>query len=176
MTVEHMIGVLLIALGAASRLVPHPANMAPIGAIALYGGSQLPKKYALAIPLLAMILSDFFIGFDGIASRFTVYGSFLLIGLIGLWLKKHLNVINLIAAMFVSSILFFLTTNAGVWAFSQMYPKTLGGLMLSYEMGLPFLRNTILGDLLYTTTIFGFHYLAIYTTKRLQLLFTTKIT
>jgi hypothetical protein len=52
------------------------------------------------------------------------------------------------------SILFFLVTNFGVWATSSMYEKTFSGLMRSYQMGIPFFRNTLLGDLFYTALFF----------------------
>jgi hypothetical protein len=88
-----------------------------------------------------------------------VYGSFILTGIIGLWLKNHKNAQNIVGATLLSSVLFFLITNFGVWA-AGWYPRTLSGLMQSYMMGLPFFRNTVLGDLCYTGVFFGCYELA----------------
>src|SRR3989344_640197 len=41
------------------RLIPHVPNFAPIGAIGLFGGSYLNKKYALFILFVALLISDY---------------------------------------------------------------------------------------------------------------------
>ena len=80
----------LILFAALSRILPHPPNMAPICAMALFGGVYLDKKFAFILPLIAMVISDYFIGFySGIE---WIYGSFLAIGVIGLWLRTHQGV------------------------------------------------------------------------------------
>lgn len=145
----------LIGFGVAARLLPHPANFAPITAMALFGGAYLPKKYAFIIPLAAMVISDYFIGFYG-TTMFYVYGSFVLSGLIGLWLRSHKNAGTILGGSLMASILFFLITNYGVWANPHSwYPHNFVGLMQSYTMGLPFFRNTLLGDMGYTAVFFG---------------------
>lgn len=143
-----------IFAGAILRILPHPPNFAPITALALFGGTYLGKKYALLVPLAAMLISDFFLGFHQTMPY--VYGSFLVIGLIGLWLRNHKKIGTIFGATIISSILFYLVTNYGVWAIpGSIYPPTLSGLGQSFLMGLPFLRNTILGDLFYVGIMFG---------------------
>jgi hypothetical protein len=139
------------------RLIPHLPNFAPIAAMALFGGTYLNKKYALVIPLLAMFVSDLFLGFHSTMPY--VYSSFFLTGLIGLWLRSHKNWKNVLAASLGSSVLFFLVTNFGVWA-SGWYPQTLTGLTQSYLAAIPFFRNTLAGDLFYTGVFFGGYELA----------------
>ena len=78
---------LLVFVAAFSRLLPHPANFTAIAAIALFGGVYLEKRFAVVIPILAMLISDYFIGFY--SGMYWVYGSFVLIGLIGVWLRNH---------------------------------------------------------------------------------------
>lgn len=147
----------VIIIAALMRLVPHPANVAPIGAMALFSGSYLPKKYALIIPLAAMIISDFFLGFH--STIMWVYGSFLLIGLLGMQLRNKANAGNVFLATAASSLLFYFVTNFGVWISTEMYPKTWEGLLQCYVMGLPFLRNTVIGDGLYSAVLFGGYYI-----------------
>ena len=145
--------VIIISIAVALRLVPHPANVAPIAAMALFGGVYLDKKYALIIPLVALFISDLFLGFHG--TMLFVYGSFLMTGLIGLWLRNHKQIQHVIAASLFSSLLFYLVTNFGVWLTGTLYAKTMTGLFESYTMALPFFRNTIIGDLLYVGLFFG---------------------
>ena len=140
------------------RLVPHLPNFAPIAAMALFGGTYLNKKIALIVPVAAMLVSDYFIGFYNHWVIISVYGSFLVIGLIGLWLKNHKSVPNVIGASLFGSIIFFLVTNFAVWAVPlSMYPHTWQGLISCYIMGLPFFRNTLMGDLFYVAMMFGLY-------------------
>jgi len=144
-----------ILIGAFARLIPHPANFAPIAAMAIFGGVYLSKKQAFTLPILAMILSDFFLGFDSVPMRLSVYGSFLLAVLIGFWIKNHKNTKHIVFASLFSSIVFFVITNFSVWAFTSMYPKNASGLFEAYYLAIPFFRNTILGDLFYSGVFFG---------------------
>lgn len=147
--------VTFILIGLVARILPHPANFAPIGAMALFGGVYMSKKQALILPIAAMILSDFIIGFDSLPMRLTIYASFLIMVLIGFWLKKHNKFGNIVIASLAGSLLFFLATNFAVWAFGALYPKTIGGLTECYLLAIPFFRNTILGDFFYSGVFFG---------------------
>lgn len=154
MKIQKIINPLLIIfIAVILRLLPHPPNIAPIAAMALFGGVYLNKKYALLVPLVAMFISDIFLGFY--SSMVFVYGSFFLTGLIGLWLRSHKSVTNVIFASITSSVLFFLVTNFGVWFMGTIYEKSFTGLIESYFMGLPFFRNTMIGDLGYVGLFFG---------------------
>lgn len=150
---------LVIGLAVAARLLPHPPNFAPIAAMALFGGAYLNKRYALALPLIALFVGDLFLGFYSPIVMISVYGSFLLVGLLGIWLKKRKNPQNVITAAIGSSLLFFLVTNFAVWA-AGSYPRGSEGLLASYTAGLPFLKNTLGGDLFYTVSFFGGYELA----------------
>ena len=147
-------------MAVAARLLPHPPNFAPIAAMALFGGAYLNPRYAIIFPLIAMFLSDIFIGFYSPLVMVSVYGSFVLVGLLGMWLKKRKTPTKVIAAAISSSILFFLITNFAVWA-AGAYARDLSGLVQSYIMGLPFLKNTLAGDLFYTASFFGGYELAV---------------
>lgn len=148
---------LLIVMATASRLLPHPANFTPVGAVALLGGTYLPKRLALVLPLAVLLLSDLLIGFYTWQVMVSVYLGFLVYGLAGLWIRKNYTIKRLIVATLAASVFFFLLTNAAVWAFTPLYPKTLGGLGASYTMALPFFRNSLLGDIFYTTALFGIY-------------------
>jgi hypothetical protein len=143
----------IIVFAVVLRLLPHPPNVAPIAAMALFGGVYLNKKYALIVPLVALFISDLFIGFY--SSMAYVYFSFLLTGMIGIWLRRHKSFTNIILASLVSSTFFFLITNFGFFLTNDLYPKTLNGQLEAYIMALPFFRNTLLGDLGFVGLFFG---------------------
>ncbi len=157
----------IILLAAMSRLVPHPANFAPIGGMALFGAAYYSKRYWIfIIPILSMWLADLVLNnvvyaryFDHFVwfyqGCYWTYGAFILIGLIGIVTLKKIRIQNLILTSLLASIVFFLLSNFGVWASTNMYPKNFSGLIACYTAGLPFFKNTIMGDLVYTGVLFG---------------------
>jgi len=150
---------IMIFAGAMMRLIPHWPNFTPIAGIALFGGAFLKRKdMAFLVPVAAMLLSDLLIGFH--STMLPVYLSFIAIVAMGLFLQKRLTVINTISASLSASVLFYLVTNFASWTSGLMpYPMNIGGLMQAYIAGLPFLFNGILGDLFYTSVLFGTTYL-----------------
>ncbi len=161
-----IIAAVLVLFAAFSRLIPHPMNFAPVAAIALFAGAYMGKKYAFIIPAAAMLLSDLFLGFySGIE---WVYGSFAVIAFIGLWLGRRIeNRSGLPKAGFifgtalVSSVIFFITTNFGVWLSGMMYEMSFKGLVECYVMAIPFFRNSLAGDMFYSAALFGLYELAV---------------
>lgn len=149
-----MLVVTLICVAAASRLLPHPPNLTSVTAIALFGGAMLAdRRLAFLVPLGALFASDLVLGFH--SQMVAVYGTFALIVCLGLWLQRRRSALPIAGAAVASSLLFFATTNFGVWALDGMYPRTAAGLVACYTAALPFLRNMLEGDLLYTLVLFG---------------------
>lgn len=144
----------LITVAVASRLLPHPPNVSPIAALALFGGATLSLPWSIAVPATAMLLSDAFIGFDSFPVTLSVYGSFFVTVAFGAWLRARPSPWRILAASLGASVLFYLVTNAAVWQFSGLYPRTADGLVWSYIYAIPFFRHTLLGDLAYSTTFF----------------------
>lgn len=131
---------IFIVFAVLSRLVPHPPNFAPITALALFSGVYLPKKYAFIIPIVALLVSDYFVGYYG-WEMFFVYGSFLISGMIGLWLRSHQGIITTAGSALASSLIFYLLTNFGVWLMPySTYSNDIRGLMESYYLGYRFLE------------------------------------
>jgi hypothetical protein len=157
MTANHVrILALLSAIVAAAalRLVPHPPNFSPIGAMALFGGAYLGRRgLAFVAPLAALLLSDAVIGFH--SGMPFVYASIALIVLIGLALRSRIGLVTVAAASISSSVLFFGITNFGVWLQSGMYPHSFAGLGACYVAAIPFFQNTVAGDLFFSGLLFG---------------------
>src|SRR5574341_1179867 len=157
-----------VIIGLLFRFIPHPANFSPIFAIALFGGTYFSdKRLALTIPLLALFVSDLFIGFYSPIVMASVYAGLILTSLLGLWLRNHKSVLNLVGTSLVSGILFYLISNFGVWINPVSgYPKDLAGLIQCYILALPFLKNTLASNLLYSAVLFGGYELALLALKR----------
>jgi hypothetical protein len=148
--------VLLAAIvsAAAMRLLPHPPNFTPIGAMALFSGAYLGRRaLAFAAPLGALLLSDLILGFY--PGMLIQYASVALIVLLGWAVLKRITLIGVGGAALATSVLFFVLTNFGVWLFSGMYPQTLAGLAACYVAAIPFFQNTLAGDLFFSAVLFG---------------------
>ena len=144
-----------IFIAAVSRLFPHIPNFTPIAAMALFGGVYFSdKKLSFIIPLLSMFISDFFLGFH--STMIYVYLGFIMTSLIGIMIKK-VSFLSVTAGSILSSILFFLITNFGVWVGSG---TGLAGLSNTYILGIPFFGPTLVGDLFFNSILFGSFYLA----------------
>lgn len=134
------------------RLIPHPPNLSPIGALALFSGAYFENRTKFILPIAALFLSDLIIGFH--TTMPFVYGSFIVTILLGAYLKQKQSILRIGCLSMISSVLFFFITNFGVWATSSMYASTFSGLMNAYAMGVPFFRNTVAGDLVYSFILF----------------------
>lgn len=145
-----LFGIVLLAVIA--RIIPHPPNFVPIGGLALFSGANFSGKKAYLIPISAMLISDLFLGFH--STMVFVYMSFLLSILIGKMLKKNSNPGKLVLTSLFLSILFFIITNFGVWLTTNFYSKDWVGLVNCYQMAIPFFKNTIFGDLIYSFSFF----------------------
>ncbi len=160
--------VLFVIIGLLFRLIPHAANFSPIFAIALFGGVYLAdRRLALLIPVLALFVSDLFIGFYSPVVMASVYAGMILTSLLGLWLKGHKSVINIFGTATASALLFFLISNFGVWLNPVSgYTKDLAGLIQCFVLALPFLKNTLASNLLYSAVLFGGFELTVLAMKR----------
>jgi hypothetical protein len=142
----------MIGAIAFARLIPHPHNFSPIGAIALYGGACFPtKRSAFTVPLAAMLLGDLVLGLHMLMP--VVYGCFALNALLGRWLRAHRHIVPIALATLAGAVQFFIITNFACWVF--YYPHTLEGFWTCYMAAIPFFRNTLLGDATFATVLFG---------------------
>jgi hypothetical protein len=147
----------LLLLGGLARFFTPLPNFTPIAAIALFAGAYLrKKKLALLLPIIILAVTDAIIGNYDFITMSAVYVSFVLTGLIGLFVGKKIKVLTVAGGAIASSLLFFLITNFGTWLSGFCgYPMTFGGLAICYEMAIPFFRNEILSTLVYSGVLFG---------------------
>jgi hypothetical protein len=157
-------GVVLIIVAVFFRL-SSPAlgtwNLVPMGAVALYAGARLPRRWAWIVPVSAFILSDLYLDHGAGRSvnemwRWVNYVTFAATTLIGpLARVRKLGFWRYPALALGASTLFFLTSNFSVWAEGREYPMTMAGLLECYYLGIPFFGRTILADLAGTAVLFG---------------------
>ena len=146
----------LVALGVAARLLPHEPNFTPIAASTLFAATVLRTRVlAFAVPVLAMLVSDAVIGFDSSALTLTIYGMFVLPAFVAFMPDRVRAPGMFVPAILAYSMLFFVITNLAVWAFGGLYPLTAAGLATCYAAALPFLPQTVIGDLFWAAVLFG---------------------
>jgi hypothetical protein len=157
----------MILLAAVSRMVPHMMNFAPMGAMALFGAAHFRSKWlAFLVPVAATWLSDLYLN-NVIYNQyypefcwfslgmFWSYGAYLLTTICGVLVFRRITAGRVIGGALAASLLFFFISNFGVWYRGTMYPHTMAGLRDCYITGIPFLKGTLLGNLFYSTVLFG---------------------
>ncbi len=165
MKTRYGILVAMIVAAAAMRLLPHPANFTPIGALALFAGAHFDdKRWAFLIPLAAMLLSDILLGFHG--QMPVTYAAFAVIVAMGFALKERRTALRVAGASVGAATFFFVVSNLGVWASGALYPMTFQGLVACYVAAVPFFQNWLAGTLVYAALLFGGFALA---EKKLQI-------
>ena len=155
-----MLAYLYIIFAVVFRLVPHGAwNFTPVGAALLYFGARAPRR-PMWIPLAMLAASDLVLTIfvyryplDGTyALTWLWYAAAILLGSI---LRQRTTVARLLGASVACSVSFFVLSNFAVWATGTMYPLTLAGLGACYVAAIPFFRNTVASDLLFSAVLFG---------------------
>lgn len=146
-----LVTLLLVSVGVLFRLLPHPVNVAPLTAIALLAGIHFKSKFGVLLPLAITLVTDLFLGFY--STMLWVYGSYILIYAIGTFGKKY-SFSSTLKLTIISSVIFFIVTNVGVWLSSGMYARSFAGLIECFTLALPFFRNSLLGDMFYVQILF----------------------
>lgn len=153
----------LVGVAALSRLAPHPDNVTPVAAIALFGGACFAgRRAAYGIPLLAMVIGDVALCLAGrygwlesLQTQVWVYACLLLTVWIGRSLPAKRNFLHIGAASLAGSLLFFAVTNFACWAFGTLYTKDGAGLAQCFTAAVPFFRASLAGDLCFAAVLFG---------------------
>ena len=147
--------VFLIGFDVAARLLLHTSNMSPVAASALFAAVVLRRRpLALVVPLAAMAIADGVTGFYDWRVMAVVYAAMATPALAGMLVRTR--AIRVVApTMLGCSLIFFLSTNLAVWAFSGMYSLDTAGLVQCYAAALPFLKYTVAGDLFWIAALFG---------------------
>ena len=155
---QKTIAIICLIMGASLlRFIPHPPNMTPVIAISVLAVAHFKQRWLqFGLPLVIMLLTDAVLGFHSLVP--VVYGAIGLAGLSGYILKRSTSFLSVLGSSLLASIIFFVITNAGVWAIGTMYPKTVSGLITCFVAAIPFFHNTLIATvalLLGETVVFN---------------------
>ncbi len=166
----------VILLAAAFRLVQSSpvfsilSNLTPFGAMALFGGHYFKDKWkAVLIPVIALWISDIFLNrayytdqwvfFYG--GQLWVYGTFAATVGLGMVMGKA-SFTRVIGFGVGAALLHWLVTDFGVWIGGSTdittglpFTKDWNGFVKCLTLALPFLRNMIIGNIVFSGVMFG---------------------
>ncbi len=161
----------LILIGIISRFLPHPPNMTAVAAVSLFAGAILNSRFvAFILPLVLMYLSDFVINNTISRIYFTnqeglifwssymtwVYLAFGITVLIGSYLLKNRSNIKIVGGAIAATLVFWLLSNFGSFLSPiSGYPLSFEGAIACYTLAVPFLLNSLIGNLVFSFAIFG---------------------
>lgn len=154
----------VFAVAVHARFIDMPFHFTPVAAALLFFGARMPRRQ-MWTPLLMLVAADIYLtrsvyGYPLTADHVVTWAWYLGMLLFGGWLAQKTSALRVAGASLVASVSFFLISNFAVWAvWRDMYPRTLNGLAMSYVAGLPFFRNTVASDLLFSAAFFGIAYL-----------------
>ncbi len=148
--------------GALFRLIPHPVNLASVGAMSLFAGARLRGWQRYGVPLVIIAITDpimgLMLGYPALTVVTPVVcASFMIYVWIGSRLQTSENPWKIGGAVVLGGTQFFLITNFGMWASGMSFPPTASGLMTCYIIGIPYFGRTLVSDLIYTGILFGLH-------------------
>ncbi len=156
----------LTLIVAASRFLPHPPNVACVGALGLFAGCYLVGRRAFLVPAAVLLLSDIIghllgvpgMGFYSPMAMVGVYGGATLAVIVGRWVSSAkggpAKTLRVVSGSLAASTLFFLVSNFGVWL-AGWYSMSVFGLVACYTAAVPFFGYTIAGDLAFSGVLFG---------------------
>ncbi|MBA3539734.1 MAG: hypothetical protein H0T79_08885 [Deltaproteobacteria bacterium] len=161
-TFATIIALTLVIVAAGSRVIPHPWNFTPMIAVALFGGARINRGWLAGLAVIGCLaLGDLALGYFPYGGMEWVYGSMLLVVVMGRMLRTRTSLLATLVMALGTGAVFFIITNLGVFLGGALYPRTLAGLGECYVAALPFYRNQIVGDIAFSGALFGLYSLAL---------------
>lgn len=171
-TKKTILAAALVFFAVLLRVVEHPFNATPLVAVMLFSAAIFKEwSWKIGVPLVALVGSDALIelknGYGFHSSTLMVYATFALIFVLGYFVLRRINPIRIFTSSILASLVFFLVTNFALF-YPQaavpnpslgQYPHNWTGIVASYQAGLPFYKNMVVGDLVFLAILFGAYYL-----------------
>jgi hypothetical protein len=131
----------------------------PVVGSLLFFGARGPRRQ-LWIPFVLLVASDVALtklvySYPFSWDHYVTFAWYAAILWLGTRLGAKTKWLPEIGAALASSVSFYLITNLVAWAWLDMYPKNLSGVMESYVAALPFFRSAVAGDLIFTAAMFA---------------------
>ncbi|MEQ1768850.1 MAG: DUF6580 family putative transport protein [Devosia sp.] len=152
---SERLAILLVVIGAGSRLLHLPPNIAAVTGVTIFAGFAIRNVWlALAVPIAAMALADVVLGWypeviytwAGMAAGVLLARAIL----------HPLTPLRLIGTTFAASLVFFVLSNLGVFI-SGYYGYTLEGFIACYVAAIPFWQNSLIADFTSTALVFAIY-------------------
>jgi hypothetical protein len=162
--------VFLVVLGAGARIISkewETWNFTPLAATALFAGFYFNRvTVAALVPIAVLLISNLVLYGDKPLFGYehwqmmVVVNVALLLPLLFRWLlRSRLSVPRVIVGAVGSALMFYLVTNLADWYY-RLPEHTMQTLVQNYVDALPFLRGTLIGDLVFSAVLFGGYALA----------------
>lgn len=155
-----MLAYIFVIVAVVARFLPHPWHFTPVAASLLFFGAYRSRRSMwFPFALLAgsdVILTKYVYSYPFTWDHYVTWAWYAAILLLGTRLRDHIKPVWVVASALTSSVSFFLISNFASWAcFTDMYPRSWSGLMMSYVAGLPFFQRAAIGDLIFTAAFFA---------------------
>jgi hypothetical protein len=167
--------IILICLALAYRLLPTMdlawSNFPPLMAVAFCGAVFFRRRAMWFLPFAGLCLTDLYInwfyareyGYNWEPAGFVARAACFALALgLGAWIAKRKSWLWLLNGSLIGALLFYFVTNTQSWFSDAFYAKTLAGWWQAMTVGHPeypptvlFFRNTLLGDLMFTSLFAG---------------------
>jgi hypothetical protein len=151
-----------VMLAITLRLIKIVPNLELVTATSIVAGIVLKnKKLSLLVPFVTMVVSDNILGNSKIF-LFT-WSAYIFAAVAGIIINRYkfFNLNSIFKKSLVLSgggiiftLFFYVWTNAGVVVVGNWYPHTVEGFLASYYNALPFLRNQLIGNAVFTPAVY----------------------
>ena len=153
-----MLAYFFVILAVAVRFMPHPWMFTPVtGSLLFFGARGSRRQLWIPFALFGtsdVVLTTLVYKYPFSPDHLVTFAWYAAV----LWLGTRLRnakPLPIMGAALAGSVSFYLVTNLTSWAWFDMYPKNLAGIVMSYVAGLPFFRHALEGDLLFTALMFA---------------------
>ncbi len=154
-----MLAYVFVLLAIVMRFASVPLSFAPVGPALLFFGARGSRKQAW-IPVLLLALTDFALTrfvyhYPYRADQAITIVWYAVALLMGTLLRDNARPLRIGAVALAASLGFFLVSNFATWAVWTMYPHSPSGLIACYVAALPFFRNQLISDMVFTAAMFS---------------------
>lgn len=142
------------------NFLPHAWHFTPVAASLLFFGARGSRRH-MWVPLVLLaatdvVLTKFIYSYPLTWDHLVTWAWYAAILWLGTNLREKSGPVRVVGAALTSSISFFLVSNFAAWAaWTDLYPRTFHGVMMSYVAGIPFFRGTVESDLFFSIAMFG---------------------
>lgn len=149
---------LWIVVGVMGRFIVHLPDATPLTALCLLSPIYFSKRVSIFVMIITMMLSDFvlhiFMHYPlyGLWTVFT-YSGWLCVILLGTMFAARMTVLCAAYLSVFGALFFWMWTNFGTWMTTTLYPHSFAGLLACYVAALPFLRNSMIASVMWTSAI-----------------------